>query len=137
MEENDGEKVWGVEGETFLCKYGCYLVYFVFLIGLFLNGGVAIVHFINGRWLFGVWAIFSIYLLPKAVLGLILLLGRKSVVMVLDMPRILWKIFPGVIQKYRSDSAYYFLITLALLKGVVREIILVVISLVPIIVFIF
>ncbi len=118
-----------------LFKYGGYIIYLVSLIGLFLNGGVATLHFINGRWLFGIWALFSIILLPKATLGLILLLGRKSIVF-MNMPPIMWKIFPSTMQKYRSDS----LISIfgnPVLKGFVREIIYLVISLVPIIVFIF
>ncbi|MEW6456935.1 MAG: hypothetical protein AB1410_09530 [Acidobacteriota bacterium] len=119
---------------TFIFKYGGYIVYLVFLIGLFLNGGVAILYFKNGQWLFGIWALSSIILLPKVTLGLILILGRKSIVF-MNMPMIIWKIFPGTMQKYRSDS----LISIfgnPVLKGFIKQIIWLVISLVPIIAFI-
>lgn len=119
---------------TFLFKYGGYIVCLFFLVGLFLNGAVATLHFKNGQWLFGIWAIFSIILLPKATLGLILLLGRESSVF-LNMPMIIGKVFPGTMQRYRSDS----LISIfgnPVLKGFMKEIIWFVISLVPIIAFI-
>jgi len=120
---------------TFIFKYGGYIIYLVFLIGLFLNGGVATLYFKNGQWLFGIWALSSIILLPKATLGLILILGRKSIVF-MNMPMIMWKIFPGTMQKYRSDS----LISIfgnPVLKGFIKQIIWLVISLVPIIAFIY
>jgi len=120
---------------TFLFKNGCYIVYLVFFIGLFLNGSVAILHFMNKKWLFGIWAIFSIILLPKATLGLVLILGRKSIVF-LGMPMIIWKIFPGTMQKYRSES----LISITgnpVLKGLMIEATWLVISIVPIIAFLY
>lgn len=120
---------------TFIFKYGGYIIYVVFLIGLFLNGGVATLYFKNGQWLFGIWALSSIILLPKATLGLILILGRKSLVF-MNMPMIMWKVFPGTMQKYRSDS----LISIfgnPVLKGFIKQIILLAISLMPIIAFIY
>lgn len=119
---------------TFILKYGGYIIYLVFLIGLFLNGGVATLYFKNGQWLFGIWALSSIILLPKVTLGLILILGRKSIIF-MNMPMIMWKIFPGTMQKYRGDS----LISIfgnPVLKGFIKQIIWLVISLVPIIAFI-
>lgn len=120
---------------TFLFKYGGYIVYLVFLIGLFLNGSVAILHFMNNQWLFGIWAIFSIILLPKATLGIVLILGRESIVF-MNMPMLIWKIFPGTMGKYRSES----LISITgnpALKGFMREGIWLVICLVPIIAFLY
>jgi hypothetical protein len=114
---------------AFLFEYGAYIVYLVFLMGLFLNGTVAVLHFINGRWLFGIWAIFSIILLPKAALGLICLLGQKSIVC-MNMSFIIGKIFPSTIQKYR-----YAFFGSQVLKGFLREIIWLVLSFVPILVF--
>ena len=114
--------------DTFLFEYGTYIVYLVFLMGLFLNGTVAGLHFINGRWLFSIWAIFSIILLPKAALGLICLLGRESIVST-NMSFMIMKIFPRTIQKYRYAFGSQ------VLKGFLREIIWLVLSLVPILVF--
>lgn len=56
---------------------GAYIVYIAFFLGLFLYGGAAIIHFLNGQWLFGIWAIFSIIILTKATLGLILIYGAN------------------------------------------------------------
>ncbi len=114
--------------DTFLFEYGTYIVYLVFLMGLFLNGTVAVLHFINGRWLFGIWAIFFIILLPKAALGLICLLGQKRGVFI-NMSYIIGKIFPRTIQKYRYAFGSQ------VLKGFLREIIWLVLSFVPILVF--
>jgi len=113
---------------TFLFEYGTYIVYLVFLMGLFLNGTVVALHFISGRWLFGIWAIFSIILLPKAVLGLICLLGRESTVS-MNLSFIIMKIFPSTIQKYRYAFGNQ------VLKGFIGEMIWLVVSLIPIIVF--
>ena len=120
---------------TFIFKYGGYIIYLVFLIGLFLNGGVATLYFKNGQWLFGIWALSSIIILPKATLGLILILGRKSYVF-LNMPMILRRIFPGTMRKYRSDSLSFPVFGNPVLKGFIKQIIWLVISLVPIIAFI-
>lgn len=120
---------------TFLFKYGGYIVYLVFLIGLFLNGSVAILHFMNNQWLFGIWAIFSIIFLPKATLGIVLILGRESIVF-MNMPMLIWKIFPGTMEKYRSESLISITGNLVL-KGFMREGIWLVICLVPIIAFLY
>lgn len=92
---------------SFLWKYGGYIVYIVFFIGFFLNGGVATFYFLNEKWLFGIWALFSIFLLPKAILGFILRLSYlvlHNPLVFINMPQIMWKIFPGTMQKYRSNS---------------------------------
>ena len=121
---------------TFLWKYGGYTIYLVFLMGLFLNGGVAALNFINGRWLFGIWELFSIILLPRATLGFILRLSwmKRNPLVFMNMPTIMWKIFPGTMQKYRSDSLSVF--GNPVLTGFIKEIIWFLISLVPIIIFI-
>ena len=113
---------------TFLFRYGGYIVYLSFLVGLLLNGVVATLHFKSGQWLFGIWAIFSIILLPKATLGLILVVGRESHVF-LNMPKIISELFPGTIRRYRTIFGN------KILKGFMKEIIWFVIGIVPIIVF--
>jgi len=120
---------------SFLFKYGWCIIYLVFLIGLFLNGSVAISYFRNGRWLLGIWALFSILILPKAALGLILIAGHKSIVF-LNMPEIIRGIFPRTMQRYRSDSLIY-ISGNPILIGVVRELIWLGIGLFPIITFLF
>lgn len=65
------------ERKSFLYEYGGYLVYLVFLIGLFLNGAVAYMHYGAGKWFFGTWALLSIVFLPRPALALILLAGHK------------------------------------------------------------
>ena len=121
---------------TFLWKYGGYTIYLVFLIGLFLNGSVATLNFINGRWLFGIWALFSIILLPRATLGFILRLSwmKRNPLVFMNMPTIMWKLFPGTMQKYRRDSLVVFYNPMV--KGFIKEIILIIVSLVPITIFI-
>ncbi len=123
------------EHETFLFKNSGYIVYFVFIIGIFLNGGLSIHYFINGFWYFGIWAILSIMILPKAVFGLILLLGEKSIVS-MNMPMILRGIFPKTMHRYGSLS----LVSSfghPVLRGFIREIIWLGIGLFPVIIFFF
>lgn len=122
---------------SFFWKYGGCIVYIVFFIGFFLNGGVATFNFLNKQWLFAIWALFSIFLLPKAILGFILrfsYLILHNPLVFINMPQIMWNIFPGTMQKYRSDSFIVF--GNPMLKGFIKEIILLVISLMPIIIFI-
>ena len=118
-------------GGTFLFEYGGYIIYIVFFVGLLLNGAVAISHFKSGQWLFGIWAMFSTILLPKATLGLILLLGRKFMVY-WNMPLIIWRLFPGTMQRYQSRSLISILGN-PVLKGFMKQITWFVISIVPII----
>ncbi len=128
--------------DSFLRRYGCYLVYLVFFVGLFLNGGVAIFHFRDGRWLLGVWALSSIVVLPKATFGLILIAGHESVGP-FDIPEILSDIFPRTMRRHDVSkiTGYYALGNLLgynpVLRGVVRESIWLGIGLFPIIAFIF
>lgn len=121
---------------AFLWKYGGYTVYFVFLMGLLINGSVAILNFINNRLVFAIWALFSIILLPRATLGFILRLSwmMRNPLVFMNMPTIMWKVFPGTMQKYRNDSLSVF--GNPVLSGFIKEIIWLVISIVPIIIFI-
>lgn len=87
----------------FLFNYGGYVVYAAFIVGLILNTAAALSYFSARNPILGLWALAAIFALPKSVLGLILLLGRKSLVF-LNMPSIIRNLFPGTMRKYRSDS---------------------------------
>ena len=122
---------------SFFWKYGGRVVYIVFFAGFFLNGGIAVFNFLNKQWLFAIWALFSIFLLPKATLGFILrfsYLVLHNPLVFINTPQIMWNVFPGTMQKYRSDTFSVF--GNPMLKGFIKEIILFVISLVPIVIFI-
>lgn len=118
--------------ETFLFKNGGYIVYLIFLIALIINLIVSIHYFGNASWLFGIWALVSIFIISKAVLGLILLVGHKSIVF-LNMPMIIWKVFPWTMQRYRSDALISFYHPI--LKGFIRELFWLGIGLFPLIYF--
>ena len=135
MEETE-ERIKKYEN-SFFWKYGDRIVYIVFFIGFFLNGGIAIYNFLNEQWLFTVWALLSIFILPKATLGFILnfsYLVLHNPLVFMNMPQIMWKLFPGTMQKYRRDSLVVFYNPMV--KGLIKEIILIIISLVPITIFI-
>ena len=122
---------------SFLWKYGGSIVYIVFLIGFFLNGGIATFNFLNKQWLFAIWALFSILILPKVTLGFILnfsYLILHNPLVFINMPQIMWKLFPGTMQKYRRDSIGFHN---RMEKELIKNIILIIISLTPIIIFIF
>ena len=122
---------------SFFWKYGGSIVYIIFFVGFFLNGGIAIYNFLNEQWLFTVWALLSIFILPKAILGFILnfsYLVLHNPLVFINMPQIMWKLFPGTMQKYRRDSLVVFYNPMV--KGLIKEIILIIVSLVPITIFI-
>lgn len=122
---------------SFFWKYGGRIVYIVFFVGFFLNGGIAIYNFLNEQWLFTVWALLSIFILPKATLGFILnfsYLVLHNPLVFINMPQIMWKLFPGTMQKYRRDSLIVFYNPMV--KGLIKEITLIIVSLVPITIFI-
>ena len=122
---------------SFFWKYGGSIVYIIFFVGFFLNGGIAIYNFLNEQWLFTVWALLSIFILPKAILGFILnfsYLVLHNPLVFINMPQIMWKLFPGTMQKYRRDSLIVFYNPMV--KGFIKEIILIIVSLVPITIFI-
>lgn len=122
---------------SFFWKYGGSIVYIIFFVGFFLNGGIAIYNFLNEQWLFTVWALLSIFILPKAILGFILnfsYLVLHNPLVFINMPQIMWEVFPGTMQKYRRDSLSVF--GNPVLTGFIKEIIWLLISLAPIIIFI-
>lgn len=122
-----------MKNKSFHFKYGGYLVYLVFLLGFFVSGGVAYMHFVMGKWFFGAWALFSIFMLPRPVLALVLLAGHKSGVFV-NMPAVLRMIFPRTMQRYRGDSFIYYE-GKQIIKSVISELGWLIVWLVPIIEF--
>lgn len=117
---------------SFLYDYWVYIVYLAFFVGLFLNGGIAISYFMNSQWMLGIWAIFSIILLPKAILGIVLVLGWKSVFFT-NSSFIIQSIFPGTMRKYGVDILS-FNFPHTVLKGLSKQIIWLIISFIPIVV---
>ena len=118
-------------------KHGGFIIYIIIFISLFLNGSITIYNFLNYQWLFGIWALLSVYILPKATLGFILsfsYLILHNPLVFTNMPQIMWKIFPGTMQKYRRDSLVVFYTPMV--KEFIKNIILIIISLIPIVIFI-
>ena len=117
---------------SFLNNYGTYIVYLAFFIGLLLNGGVAISCFMDSQWMLGIWAIFSIILLPKAILGIVLVLGWEDVVS-MNISFIIRSMFPGTMRKYGIDILS-FNFPYTVLKGLSKQTIWLIISITPIVV---
>lgn len=90
-----------LEDLPFLYRNGGYVVCYFILIGLLLNAPLAFIFFKEGKWILCVWSIFSIFLLPKATLGLVLIMGRNSFIEI-NMPLSFWNLFPRTMAKYRS-----------------------------------
>ncbi len=84
----------------FLAKHGGLIVYLVFFLGLFLNGYIFILNFINGNWLLSIWSLLSIIVLPKATIGLIIVTCDflKKLTPQPGMPLIFFKLFPKTMQ---------------------------------------
>jgi hypothetical protein len=96
----------GVEGKAldssrdgFLYHRGGYLVWLVLLLGLLVNGTLAVRYVTGGEPLWAGLAILSIFIIPRATFGLILLVGRKSQVRA-NMPLGFAKLFPSTYRNY-------------------------------------
>lgn len=121
-----------------LRTYGFYMVYLVFFLGLGVDGPLAYYYLENGRWLMAGWALFAILMLPKATLGLILVVvemrseaGGKPIT-AWDMPLILWNIFPRTMRRYIGVSRLPFgVFGRSVLRDIVREVIWLGIGLFP------
>jgi hypothetical protein len=88
---------------TFLFRFGAYIVYFIFLAAIIVGVMVSFIHFSNGRSLLGIWSLCSIFLLPKATLGLILAVEHKhNSAAWMNMPTLFWQVFPRTMRRYRD-----------------------------------
>ncbi len=83
---------------------GLYVVYGVFIGALVLNGVVARSCFVHGRIVLGLWSIAAIIVLPKAALGLLLLVGKDSL-MWLSLSKVVYKAFPRTVHRYGRQRA--------------------------------
>ena len=117
--------------ETFLYKNGNTIVLQVFLISLIISIILSIYYFINGIWLFGIWAFFSIFMIPKATLGLILIIGRKDIIAYNLSPSV-YRLYSGTIARYRNISSLY---GNSVLMGFIRESLWLGVALTPLIYF--
>ena len=121
--------------DSFLFKYGGYIIYLVFLTGLFLNGYMGIFYFKNGPLWLGIWALLSIFILPKSVLGLVLLFGRRSLLYT-NLPGLIRGLLPRTIQGYR-DISLSVVFGSPEWKRLIKETIWLAVGLLPLIVFLF
>ena len=115
---------------SFLFKNSGYIIYITFLIGLLLNLFLFITYLKLGQWFLGIWAVFSIIIIPKAVLAIILVVGYKDAIN-LNMPIIFNQIFPNTMQKYGNDLFSY-----NRSKVLAKHTLLLIISFIPLIIYI-
>jgi len=85
---------------NFLAKYGTYIIYLFFLVSLILNVLFSFYYFSQKNILLGIWCLVAIYMIPKSVLALILILGYKRPIISLNMSRIIRKLFYRIMQRY-------------------------------------
>src|ERR1043166_6192818 len=60
-------------------------------------------HFAAGYWVLGMWSLASIIIVPKAVLGFVLLIGRKSGVS-LQMSVLVYTLYPRTVARYAEGA---------------------------------
>src|SRR5258708_7635441 len=60
-------------------------------------------HFSRGHWVIGVWSLVSIFIVPKAVLGLVLLIGRESGLW-LGMSFLECRLYPRTTSRKRQED---------------------------------
>ena len=85
---------------NFLAKSGTYIIYLFFLVSLILNVLFSFYYFSQKNILLGIWCLVAIYMIPKSVLALILILGYKRPIISLNMSRIIRKLFYRIMQRY-------------------------------------
>ncbi len=88
---------------TFIFRNGGYVVVASFAIVLIFNGITAVLYFFAGHVLMGIWALAGILILPKSVLGIVLLTGRRSGVSA-NLPLGFYSLFPRTLRRYRGDD---------------------------------
>lgn len=91
---------------AFLAKKSSYIVYFTFLLAVIVNIPLSIYYLQNKSWWLFVLSIFSIFVFPKAILCIILLLGRNNSLVLFNMSKLICKLFPRVIKRYSNTVSY-------------------------------
>lgn len=120
--------------QTFLSKNVSYIVYWIFLIGLLLNSVMALLYFKSGLIFLGIWAVLAIFMLPKCVLALLLIIGYKSIDPPSDLSRIIYSVYPRTILRYDS---MVLLVRGGRIGGILKQIFWLAIALGPLIRFLF
>lgn len=87
--------------ETFIFVCGGYIVTIVFFISLLFNGYLSIHYFNNNNLFLSALSLFSIIILPKSILGFVLVFGRDSGV-AFNLSEFIWRFFSRTIRKYNS-----------------------------------
>lgn len=83
---------------------GLLLVYFSFFAIVVPAVLAARFHFSDGYWALGIWSLASMVMVPKAVLGIVLLIGRKSGVW-LSMSYLVCNLYPRTIAKHQDERS--------------------------------
>lgn len=91
---------------TFFAKKGSYIVYFAILLAVIINIPLSIYYLQNKSWWLFVVSIFSIFVFPRAILCIILLLGRNNSLVLLNMSKLIRRLFPKVINRYNNTMSY-------------------------------
>ena len=77
-----------------------YLSFFAMIVPAIL---AARFHFSEGYWVLGIWSLGSIIIVPKAVVGLVLLIGRESSLW-LGMSFLVCKLYPTTTARQRWEE---------------------------------
>jgi len=84
-------------------RIGLLLVYLSFFAMIAPAILAARFHFSEGYWFLAIWSLGSIAIVPKAVAGLVLLIGRESTLW-LGMSFLLHKLYPTTMARRRSEE---------------------------------
>jgi hypothetical protein len=116
----------------FLFRYGGSLVLGVLVGSIVLNGVTALMHFLSGSVLLGFWALAATLMLPKAVLGLVLIMARRTPIALLSLPMLFYSLFTRTVQRYRGDNLMFEVVLHGARNGYIREGLWLVAALIPI-----
>jgi len=115
--------------DSFIFLNGAYIVYYLSLFVAIINIVISILFLINRLYLFSLWSIICILLLPKSILGIIMLLGRNENIY-LNLSPFLYNNFARTCQKYR------FVYGKDVITGYIKEIMFLFIGISPILLYI-
>lgn len=118
---------------TFLARNITQIIYFIFLISFVLNLVLAILYLRMGFWVVGILTPLSAVIIPKAALGIILILGRSNSLVWLNLSEIITQVFKNTWQRYNRSNLIRFS---EIRNAIIREMLWLIIGLLPIIIFV-
>jgi hypothetical protein len=115
-----------------LRRYSPFILYAAITFAVLFESAASALYFSSGRLIFALWSIAAIFVLPRAVLGL-LLLGSRDPGLPLFMPKLISRVFGKRLDHHRLGYSrmLYFDPTWRLVVAFGQELVMLVLALIP------